>query len=162
MPDGHEAHTEEKTEGSSKVGDEGIESVDVRFPCHIHRGIAWPEGKYEVLTLEWKTLWFSMELELVENARPLALGYCDNSFIITPSQVPIDSIIIPEAFSLGRIFKGWFFFCRGDVVWEFFYTSYLFSENKANKNQCQPYKRLTGPILPISLWCNRETDTAMW
>ena len=105
MPDGHEAHTEEKTESSSKVGDEGIESVDVRFLRHIHRGVAWPEGKYEVLTLEWKTLWFSMELELVENARPLAFGYCDNSFIITPSQVPIDRIIIPEAFSLGGIFQ---------------------------------------------------------
>ena len=161
MPDGHEAHTEEKTEGSSKVGDEGIESVDVRFLRHIHRGIAWPEGKYEVLTLEWKTLWFSMELELVENARPLAIGYSDNSFVIIPSQIPIESIIIPEAFSLGRIFKGCFFFCRGDVVWEFSYPSYLFSENKANKNQCQPYKRLTGPILPISFWCNGETDTAM-
>ena len=58
-----------------------------------------------MLTLECKTLWFSMELELVENARPLALGYCDNSFIITPSQVPIDRIIIPEAFSLGGIFQ---------------------------------------------------------
>ena len=116
MPDGHEAYTEEKTESSSKVGDEGIESVDVRFLRHIHWGVAWPEGKYEVLTLECKTLWFSMELELVENARPLALGYCDNSFIITPSQVPIDSIIFPEAFSLGGIF----------------------SENEANKNQCQP------------------------
>ena len=116
MPDGHEAHTEEKTESSSKVGDEGIESVDVRFLRHIHRRIAWPERKYEVLTLEWKTLWFSMEFELVENARPLAFSYCDNSFVITPSQIIIDSIIIPEAFSLGSFFKGWFFIYRVDVM----------------------------------------------
>ena len=49
MPDGHEAHTKEKTESLAKVGDEGIDAEDVSLRGHLQRGVYGPEGEYEVL-----------------------------------------------------------------------------------------------------------------
>ena len=100
VPYSHEAHAKEQAQSSSKVGDEGIKSVDVSFLGHINRGLAGPKRKYEMFILESSALWFSLELVLVENARPLAFGHRDNSFVVTPGQVIINSIIRPVTLGL--------------------------------------------------------------
>ena len=55
--------------------------------------------------LESSALWFSLELVLVENARPLAFGHRDNSFVVTPGQVIINSIIRPVTLGLVWVRK---------------------------------------------------------
>ena len=53
-----------------------------------------------MLILESSALWFSLELVLVENAWPLSCGHSDNSFVVTPGQNIINSIIRPVTLGL--------------------------------------------------------------